>query len=72
MRLNNKMNIERIKKIIKKKNQKTSKIIKFLYQSYQNDNTDIFYRFNKRWFDFFKENYRQSLSFFLFSKSTTI
>ena len=59
------VNIDRIEKIIKKKNQKSYKIIHFLYQSYQNDNSSIFYRFNKRWFDFFKENYRQSPFVFL-------
>ena len=46
------INIDRIQQIVKKKNQKSYKIIHFLYQSYQNDNTDIFYRFNKRWLNF--------------------
>lgn len=46
------LNIDRIQQIVKKKNQKRYKIIHFLYQSYQTDNTDIFYRFNKRWMNF--------------------
>ena len=46
------LNIDRIEKIIKKKKQKTSKIIKFLYQNYQKDNKAIFYRYGKRWMNF--------------------
>ncbi len=46
------LNIDRIEKIIKKKNQKTSKIIKYLYQNYQKDNSSIFYRYGKRWMNF--------------------
>lgn len=46
------INIDRIEKIIKKKNQKTSKIIKYLYQNYQKDNSSIFYRYGKRWMNF--------------------
>ena len=46
------INIDRIQQIVKKKNQKSTKNITFLYQSYQNDNDSIFYRFNNRWMNF--------------------
>lgn len=66
------MNIEQIEKKINKKNQKTLKIVTFLYETYQVDNKDIFYKYGKRWMNFtvrgiyfFKENYRQSPFVFL-------
>ena len=46
------INIDRIQQIVKKKKSKSHKIITFLYQSYQTDNGDTFYRFNKRWLNF--------------------
>ena len=61
--------IRRIEKIVKKKKQKTLKIVTFLYENYQVDNKEIFYKYGNRWMNFtvrgiyfFKENYRQSLS----------